>query len=71
MKHRTPFVRVKGSDAVVHLADLTRINIAACKGGFSRSSVMYVDDDALVTCFWCILGEDGSGLRWYDWNTPF
>lgn len=71
---KTPYSllrRLKGPDPVVHLCDhIGSAQLAVCGGRFAASSMdPNYDRDAIPTCFWCVVGADGSSLCWFEWGS--
>ncbi len=52
-------------DGIVHAPGLT--SALACNGRVAASQFV-VDNNAMVTCLWCITGNKEPSLRWFKWG---
>jgi hypothetical protein len=61
--------RTVGEGGVVHLRDpLDQAYASVCHGRFSAATMKkFKDPDSVPTCFWCVVGADGDGIRWFKW----
>ena len=60
--------RTISDGGVVHLRDPADCHAAICHGSFGAGTMRSSSDRNMVpTCFWCVVGADGSGIRWFKW----
>lgn len=57
--------QIRTGDGVVHAAGLT---VALACHRRTAKTQREVDNDAAVTCLWCISGMRDPELRWFKWG---